>query len=112
MNFKSFEQLIEQLNKFEPQLVEEDNKLVHPNGLEFHVSTKVLTPMGENFRFIQAILRVTFKGVYVSTWGCEDAETSYQLAWWYQQAKNNAFTRRHGNENELQKQGEALFNNL
>lgn len=76
-------------------------------------STKLNMSAGLNRDMpVQIVIRITYQGHYVTSWGCIDNEENAQFAAWFMKAKSEAITMEIEIEDDIKANGKKLFNEL
>ncbi len=89
------------------------DRLITSEGIEVFYGTKLHhSDYGIKLPSIQFILRVSYKGQFITQWGCSSEEDTQFLVNWFMTKQANARTNEDDIEDRIASVGKELFYNL
>jgi len=89
-----------------------DNTLVSEDGWEVSYHVKLQDTHGIIESMFQVVVRVTYKGAYISSYGCISIEESNLFGDWFMRTRFAASDTEHNKRRTLEKVGKSLFESL
>ena len=89
-----------------------DSKLMSEDGWEVSYHIKLQDTHGLTDSVFQVVVRVTYQGAYVSSYGCVSVDESNRFGDWFMRTKFVVSDAEYNKTSALEKVGNSLFESL
>ena len=89
-----------------------DDKLKSEDGWEVSYHVKLCDTLGFTDSVFQVIPRVTYKGVFIQSYGCVTHEETNEFGEWFMKTKGNLQNAEYDKVRALEKIGKAILKSL
>lgn len=89
------------------------NALTSEEGWSVNYNTELSTMIHDIEKMpVQIVLRISFKGKYIMTWGCCTNEENTEFVKWFLPLKSKAYAAEDKIQDQIQDKGKDLFSKL